>query len=1170
MIDHAANRTDLIEALRHELFGPDPSGQEIDVSDNLTLEEQEGGRQPYRQRGTGEEVLTRDSPIKRYGVGVLFPFGAPLHEGGVHSPDEGDGEPADVIGGGELPPSAHLGEAKGEEEHDADDFDVSMANAYQPSSIGVSFLAEILSDSSLVVEATGGRYHRRTVLVRGKDDRIRPRTWWLRAPVTFRAEFPAEHLTATTTRMLVAGGELAQQRYILTDAANTEGLDLRVEVLSRPHRERQRLLTVCVVNRTSIPGRTAPNEECLFQTHFTASIRAGSGDHLILPYPTANATGDEEQLGLDLLYRHVPTFATGHGCAADWRGVPGVQRVAEVSAACLPVVQTPNITPDITREDGTHLVVSMASLAGLVPGDNGWDTLNEAITQYEAWIARQSAITANQTIDERYRHAARDHLNQCTRTAERMRDGLAYLTEDDKARRSFQLANHAILIQQLITRDAPRHVSYDARENSLVIAEAYREPDLTKPPPGRGNWWAFQIAFLLTSLRSTADGRAADRDVVELIWFPTGGGKTEAYLGLAAFGMFRRRLDNTDDTGVHAIMRYTLRLLTAQQFQRASGLVCAMERLRAGSVEELGETSFSIGIWLGGDTTPNTRGDAIKSLSEFAGSRFANNPFLLTRCPWCGAEFGRVEVPSRSRNKKRNAMTPGYVRIQEPGWSSATVRFQCPDHNCPFSFGLPIYVVDDDIYEVRPTLIIGTIDKFAMLAWRPQARALFGLAETGERVDSPPGLIIQDELHLIAGPLGSLTGLYETAISELCTDHRQIPAVSPKIVSSTATIRRYSDQIRDLYARSQVALFPPPGLDAGDSFFARYERDRPGRVYVGVHAASLGSVQTEWVRTLSVLLQAPTPLSGEERDPWWTVLAFFNSIREMGTAHTLLQSDIPDYARVIWERQGTSREHRRYLRHVRELTGGLRSDEITGAIGDLEVGTTDAKRTPIDVCLASSIIEVGIDIPRLSLMVVAGQPKTTSQYIQVTGRVGRSRDRPGLVVTMYSPSKPRDRSHFERFRSYHERLYANVEPTSVTPFSAPALERALHAILVAYARQQGGTELAGSPWPFPEHVIERFRELILSRAQIVDPAEIENVTRVLDRRAAQWRAWHRTRWDGRGTGEDTPLLRIAGAYASPEDERLSWATLMSMRNVDAECEAEITTRYIESEDWADA
>jgi hypothetical protein len=587
-----------------------------------------------------------------------------------------------------------------------------------------------------------------------------------------------------------------------------------------------------------------------------------------------------------------------------------------------------------------------------------------------------------------------------------------------------------------------------------------------------------------------------------------------------------------------------------------------MEYLRRQHAD-LGTESFSAGIWLGGDTTPNTRKQALHDFREFVKYRKAQNPFVLMRCPWCAAEFKRIDVAGR-RRENAAAVTPGYAVFSEPEWSEATVIFKCPDSACEFTEGLPIYVIDEDIYERRPSLVVGTIDKFAMLAWNPTARALFGLDVAGRRTTSPPGLIIQDELHLIAGPLGSMAGLYETIIEELCTDRRPETPIVPKIVTSTATIRRSNDQILSLYARDNVALFPPPCLDASDSFFARYDENVPGRWYVGVHAVSLGSVQTEWVRTFTALLQAPMPLGPEARDPWWTMVVFFNSIREMGTAHTLFQSDVPDYALVLSSRKGASQQ-RRFLSPSRifELTGGLPSDEITSAIAALEVGCTD-RGTPKDVCLASSIIEVGIDIQRLSLMVVAGQPKTTSQYIQVTGRVGRKRDRPGLVVTMYSPSKPRDRSHFERFRSYHERLYANVEPTSVTPFSAPALERAVHAVMVAYCRQTDDQNLA--PFPYPANLIERIRQLIQDRVEIVDPAEAQTFARIFERRSRQWREWQRTKWRGDPNGEDTPLLRMAGEYAKAEALRHSWPTPTSMRNVDANCEAQVTTKYLEDTD----
>ena len=613
-----------------------------------------------------------------------------------------------------------------------------------------------------------------------------------------------------------------------------------------------------------------------------------------------------------------------------------------------------------------------------------------------------------------------------------------------------------------------------------------------------------------------------------------------------------------DDRGVSVLMRYTLRLLTAQQFQRASGLICAMEQMRKKRTSDLGETRFSIGIWVGGGSTPNNREDALRQLRALIRQdRNAENPFLLVRCPWCRAQLGPL---SHSRGTPTQA--PKVLGYEQRG---TTVAFKCPDPLCDFADELPVMVIDDDIYDEPPTLIIGTVDKFAMLAWRPEARTLFGLGSDGSRFASPPGLIIQDELNLISGPLGSMVSLYEAVIEELCTDHRNpTSTVRPKIVASTATIRRYEDQVLALYGRDDVALFPSPGLTAEDSYFARYARRadgslEPGRLYVGVHAPGLGSQQTAVVRTASSLLQAPFPMPDAERDPWWTLMMFFNSLRELGIGLSLLQSDVGDYLKVVRNRTDAKV---RYLNNVQELTSRLRSEDVPAAIASLEVPCTDNGAYPVDVCLASSIIEVGIDVPRLSLMAVVGQPKTTSQYIQVTGRVGRRwQERPGLVVTIYSPSKPRDRSHFEQFRSYHERLYAQVEPTSVTPFSPPALDRALHAVMVAYVRQAGDDHLPA--YPYPSNLVEDVRRVMLNRVRKVDREEEANFERVFDRRADQWRRWEPKSWQARWNDANTPLLRQAGSYATAERAWLSWSTPQSMRNVDAECQVEITNLYLD-------
>jgi len=1187
MVDHIANRKKIIEDLRRELFGPDPAGPEIDVEGKIELEGWDAANGPWCQLGTREEILTRDNPNKRYGVGVLFPPEAEVDEIATGIPELED---TDDTGQAKetVEPETDDDKPASAAEAESDDLDLATANAYHPSSLGVSFLAELPEGSRLVVEATGGRYLPKAVIVKtaaghkeveggsGKSgDEARnggiERKWWLRRQVELRVEFDAQLLVQPQARRFAAPLAGGPELGITVEGANTEGLDLRFEVFSRPRQDgdRRRLLTVCLVNRSKTPGRRSGSEVCLFQSRFKATVVSPAGTACVLPYPEPQVAVDPEDRSLRLLYRNAQVFATGHGCAADWR-TEG-HHATHVVAECLPAVEVPNITPEIKREDGSRISIPMAPLAGLVEGNDGRASLAEVVDRYELWIAEQRKRIGE--LDELYEGAATTNLDECATAIQRMREGLAYLSRDPMALHAFQLANHAILLQQAMWRIEPRHATLSEQTPLASFAEGIRRPSAVNMPPGRGEWRPFQIGFLLASILSAARGDAPDRRLVDLIWFPTGGGKTEAYLGLAAFAMFKRRLEDPSDAGVHVLMRYTLRLLTTQQFQRASTLICAMEYLRRQNEADVGDRPFSAGIWLGGETTPNTRKKALDELRELENWPQRRNPFLLTRCPWCGAQFGRVEPASekpatggaKTSKGNRKAAKAGGSKGIVLGYTRAagTVVFKCPDQDCDFSTGLPIWVVDEDIYDIRPTLVIGTIDKFAMLAWRPEAHTLFGLDLDGKQILSPPGLIIQDELHLIAGPLGSMAGLFETVIEELCTDRCGKNPVPPKIVCSTATIRRYAHQVKGLYARDRVRLFPPPELEAEKSFFSRYDTDNAGRIFAGVHATSLGSVQTEWVRVFTTLLQAPAPFTDVERDPWWTMMVFFNSIREMGTAHTLFQSDVPDYQKVVWTRRGTQREQKRWLNAsgIFELTGGMESGEIAGAIATLEVGTTSTKETPRDVCLASSIIEVGIDIPRLSLMVVAGQPKTTSQYIQVTGRVGRSPDKPALIVTLYSPSKPRDRSHYERFRSYHERLYASVEPTSVTPLATPVLKRALHAVLVSFARQTGGPDVANSPKPFPKAIVDRFQRLLSGRVDLIDSDEKDSVMKVFACRAEQWEKWKRTRWTRSDPSDDTPLLRPAGEHASDKDRRFSWATQMSMRNVDAECVAGITSLY---------
>jgi hypothetical protein len=521
------------------------------------------------------------------------------------------------------------------------------------------------------------------------------------------------------------------------------------------------------------------------------------------------------------------------------------------------------------------------------------------------------------------------------------------------------LANRAILMQQ-----------YHSRRPKRTLDDPWQELPVSYRPENEttGRWRTFQLAFVLMNLPSivpldngTDD---EDRNLVDLIWFPTGGGKTEAYLGLAACDIFFRRLTRPSNAGCTVLMRYTLRLLTSQQFQRAASLIAACELIRRESPQTFGEEPISIGLWVGESLTPTHREQALKAVNDLAKeSSQSENPFQLLKCPWCGTALD-----------DRGHL--GYVAEGKP----KTVVYVCPDLRCPFSKRaqkLPVLVIDDDIYESPPTLIIGTVDKFAMLAWREKAGRLFGL---GLETDyDPPDLIIQDELHLISGPLGSVVGLYESAIDFLCTWRGR----RPKIVASTATIRRAWHQCQALYDRPTFQ-FPPQGLDISDSYFAKENRESPGNVYVGVFGSASPSFITTQIRTIGGLLQSckslPLPVGATEktRDPYWTVLEYFNSLRELGHAATLVEADIPEYMWAIASRSHLPKELCRNLGSPVELTSRRTADEIPAILERLFVSyprDPDDGQRPLDTLLATNMISVGVDVQRLGLMVVIGQPR---------------------------------------------------------------------------------------------------------------------------------------------------------------------------------------------------
>jgi hypothetical protein len=1217
------NREWVLSRLRAEVVGPDPSGECVALVEKQSLTWEEL-RKP-RKQVNGEEILWQDGPTKRYGAGILFPLESTeqTYTNAVENSDAEAPTPADVteeIDADRDPLSSTNTEKIGPwaNEESADD-GVTLANAFRPSALGVSFLADLASEKSgLVVELVNvgrigmSRFEERpsaiykplTVSINSdRTKRSSERAIWLRQPILNEAgAFP---------QISVSTDELLNSSQPIRRGIGPPELELEVLIVARwwsnAPTAQHRLLTISILNRQKPDGRVRFDAQCIFQTGLR--IKGQTSELWIDPYPENLVAEfrDSDRLADEnvnrVLFRENRTFAIGHGCGADWLDGRPV-RVGTVWSDVLPVYETPATSAELLVTDPTGnrvpLKVSMRLLAGLDPANDGLGDIERMLDEYDRWI--ESLKRKIELLDSDDVPTASALIEKCVECRSRIADGLTLLREESetalKVRHAFRLANLAMLISQRRGKQELRQ-PVRSEEDALSWSSPIREFDPSVPDAEYGYWRPFQIAFLVMSLRGIFDSTHKDRSVVDLIWFPTGGGKTEAYLGLTAFTIFFNALSKASVSGVDVLMRYTLRLLTAQQFQRAATLFCAMEHLRRKNVESLGERPFRIGLWVGGSATPNRREDALTKLRELQRDVNAENPYVLLRCPWCAARFGPIEGDTSPGGKghrgasrgtraraSQSVRVYGYVREKTP--EGDTVAFRCSDEACEFGGlasqgrpALPIVVIDEDLLASPPNLLIGTVDKFAMLTWSPRARRIFGLNESGRHEGLPPTLIIQDELHLISGPLGSMVGAYETVIEALCVDPFG-GVTRPKIVASTATISRAQEQVHHLYARRGVTLFPPSGLQANDSFFAREATNddgtpKPGRLYVGVLAPAHNSLQTTQARIFASLMQHASLIDGEADriDPWWTLLVFFNSLRELGGAATLFTADVREYLRVILDRLGLEYTKIRQMLNVEELTSRIRSDHIPRLLEALERpfrtggsrGSGNVTDEPIDACLASNIIEVGVDIPRLSLMAIVGQPKTTSQYIQVSSRVGRDASRPGLVVVLYGQTKPRDRSHYEKFRSYHQQLYAQVEPTSVTPFSPPAVDRALHGLIVALVRQLGDfAREAQTPDPFPlspgTALRIRIEEVIRERVSEISPDELAGVLRQMEFRLKEWSAWNPAEYGGFAKRpEHPPLMHPAGTVPRPQWNEHSWATMSSLRNVDAGCEADLTMAY---------
>ncbi|HEX4999628.1 MAG TPA: DISARM system helicase DrmA [Terriglobia bacterium] len=982
----------LVEALQLDLVGPGPG------------------------HAFAEELIPgRVRPSTWYLTGFLMPAATPAEQSGDADSDEDLGEAAEDGG---------LAEENTEEQRPA-------KKSYFPSSMGLSFLVPA-SMRRLSVVVDWGDYTRDEV----PGDDGKPGPIWRRHPRQQQIDVD-----------LKGDGEV----YAPLPVQHSGGLELQIverlvsaDDLKEHLPAGTRSVSVFLVNRRP-PIAEAPDEAFVFQPRL--EVR---GDQPFLPRPDLRGVDPEdwdEQVA-DIHYADVPEYASGHGVSADWETVDGACRV--LRTAWLPAAEVEKT--ETFDPEGVEL--SMTALGALPDANAVHAALDLLVAAYRTWIHEQREKAQTELSGNRL-ETALVLLQHATLGADRMERGIAALASDPNALDAFRVANRAVAaaLRQRLKIEAPR-------------------------------WKTFQLAFLLLNLPGLADANDPHRNTVDLLFFPTGGGKTEAYLGLAAFAMVLRRLRHKDsDTGlggagVSVIMRYTLRLLTLDQLGRAAGLVCALELEREKAVARYGAWPFEIGLWVGKAATPNVMGhkgfkgsgDARTKVRDYQRDPQGKPlPVPIEKCPWCEHRFHRDSF----------ALLP-------PGDYPLELRIVCQNLDCDFTGKrpLPIVAVDDPIYRRLPAFLIATVDKFASLPWVGRSGALLGGADRHDKTGfygpaepgggkprlktplPPPDLVIQDELHLISGPLGTIAGLYETAIEALCVRQVEGKSIRPKIVASTATVRRAQDQIQALFARPLTQVFPPPGPDRRNSFFARTvaSAEKPARLYVGVAAQGRNPkvvLSRTWLALMGAAEKAYRDAGGERNpnnpaDPYMSVLGYFNSLRELGGCRRILEEQIQDIIKRYGERKRLNEtpglfHNRKSFTEVVELTSRIPTEKIAEAKQRLERPFHDKDRR-VDCAIATNMISVGLDIQRLGLMVVMGQPKTSSEYIQATSRVGRDDQRPGLVVTLLDIHKPRDRSHYERFRHYHETFYRSVEVGSVTPFSARALDRAFAGAMVTLAR----------------------------------------------------------------------------------------------------------------------
>ena len=990
----------------------------------------------------------------------------------------------------------------------SDDYGVSLSNSSLPSSIGLTVAVDSKVTSRIICQFEATRY------LRLEDNESGTPEW-------------EPDIISGTVEILIPRAERHSTNQTLFEDKER---GIRISAVVRPARDQRVSATISIINTNVTVSGERKDALCWFRPSLRLSLVDGSFIEGRPHYEMSHRS--EELRELDFLYRNEPNLALGHGCSASWARESS--NVTEISSTFFPTHEVLLADPNRggSEDPSGEYDLSIARLSET----EEYSQLDSLCAAYDEWIETQRGLLESErsSLDVLEYQIGLSNLEKASDCSSRIKTGVDLLRaeKNDDVRRAFRLMNEAMLEQR-------------------------RDPN--QPEAVRHfKWRPFQLAFILMNLPGISDPENSDREVADILWFPTGGGKTEAYLGCIAYSIFLRRIRHPNSGGVTAVMRYTLRLLTSDQFDRAARLICAMEVTRR---EKLSHTSvpISLGMWVGHKTTPNSYHDVRKELNDrdpYSSNDQATDESLLyqiRRCPRCGAS-----IPFSAYTLQNEELV-----------------IPCLNSKCEFKDGLPLYFVDEDVYAKRPSLLIGTVDKFALMAWNSQVSELL----TSDESNLAPDLVVQDEFHLLSGPLGTMVGLYEAAIDLTLTKsngHR------PKIIASTATIRQAAEQTKSIFNR-QAFQFPPQGLEPSDNYFSKTApREVQGsRQYVGVIAPGT-SQATLLIRLYAALLQgaselqAPEDLNIEEweqvLDTYWTLLGYFNSLRVLGAASLQAVDDIPLRMKAIAERRGVDVRRGPSETLPSELTSRKNSGEIASTRHNMGIKYPDPK-TP-NIVLATNMISVGLDIDRLGLMVVAGQPQNASEYIQATSRVGRKH--PGLVFVAFNSYRTRDVSHFENFEFFHRTLYSSVEATTATPYSPRARDRGAHGVLVSAARllfpELREFDSAGSILEQEQKIQTDIVDPLVKRAREITGEKSAEATALENRLRKLVDEWvdfakrneqlalsseygkmrdpkTRTR-----SADDASLMVQAGTFDGPDrfSELPPWETLTSLRDVDSE------------------